>query len=53
MKVLTVTEVAAILRVAEQQVRKMCAKKELPAKKVGREWRIADGALEKWMGVAK
>ena len=53
MKVLAVTEVAVILRVAEQQVRKMCKAKELPAKKVGRELRIADSALEKWMGVAR
>ncbi len=39
-KILTVKEVAALLKTTCQQVRKMIANEELAAVKVGREWRI-------------
>ncbi len=38
--ILTVKEVAVLLRTTCQQVRKMIADEELSAVKVGREWRI-------------
>jgi len=39
-EILTVKEVAVLLKVTCQQVRKMIAGGELSAVKVGREWRI-------------
>ena len=39
-KILTVKEAAQFLRTTRQQIRKMIANGELPAVKVGREWRI-------------
>ncbi len=39
-EILTVKEVACLLKTTGQQVRKMIASGELPAVKVGREWRI-------------
>ncbi len=39
-EILTVKEVANLLKTSRQQVRKMIASGELPAVKVGREWRI-------------
>ena len=40
-EILTVKETAALL----QQVRKMIANKELPAVKVGREWRVLKAGI--------
>lgn len=39
-EILTVKEVAKLLKTTCQQVRKMIANSELSAVKVGREWRI-------------
>ena len=39
-EIMTVKEVAAQLNTTRQQIRKMIANGELPAVKVGREWRI-------------
>lgn len=39
-EILTVKEAAAHLKTTRQQIRKMIANGELPAVKVGREWRI-------------
>lgn len=39
-EILTVKEAAAQLKTTRQQIRKMIANGELPAAKVGREWRI-------------
>ncbi len=39
-EILTVKEVAALLKTTCQQVRKMISNEELSAVKVGREWRI-------------
>ena len=39
-QLLTVQETARKLRTTGQQVRKMIVNEELPAVKVGREWRI-------------
>ena len=39
-KLLTVKETAELLKTSEQQVRKMIREEILPARKVGREYRI-------------
>ena len=39
-EVLTVKEAAALLKTSLQQIRRMIQSGELPAVKVGREWRI-------------
>ncbi len=39
-EILTVKEVAALLKITRQQVRKMITNEKLAAVKVGREWRI-------------
>ena len=39
-EILTVKEAAQLLKTTRQQIRKMIANEELPAVKVGREWRI-------------
>jgi len=43
--ILTVKEVATLLKTTCQQVRKMIQNGELPAVKVGREWRISSSCL--------
>ena len=44
-----VKEAAAILKTSRQQVRKMIQSEELPAVKVGREWRITSDALQEFL----
>ena len=48
-EVYSVKETAAILRTSRQQVRKMIQSEELPAVKVGREWRITSDALQEFL----
>ena len=45
-EILTVKETAALLKTTRQQVRKMIMNGELPAVKVGREWRIPRAVLK-------
>ncbi len=49
-EILTVKEVAVLLKVTCQQVRKMIANGELSAVKVGREWRIPTEFLVDFLG---
>lgn len=42
---LTVSEAAALLRVADQTIRNELAAKRLPGKKIGKEWRLSRAAL--------
>ena len=44
-EILTVKEVADLLKTTRQQVRKMSATEELPAVKVGREWRVLKAGI--------
>ena len=39
-EILTVKETAVLLKTTRQQARKMIVNEELPAVKVGREWRV-------------
>ena len=45
LKILTVKETAALLKTTRQQVRKMILNEELPAVKVGREWRVLKAGI--------
>ena len=42
----TVKEVAVLLKTTRQQIRKMIQSGELPAVKVGREWRILEEQIQ-------
>lgn len=46
---LTVDEVAKALRVDEKTVRKLIKTEGLPARLVGRGYRIEEGALRRWL----
>ncbi len=48
-EILTVKEVACLLKTTCQQVRKMIANGELPAIKIGREWRITMKSLVEFL----
>ena len=47
--ILTVKEVASLLKTSRQQVRKMLQSGDLPAVKVGREWRIRVDTLDDFL----
>ena len=47
--VLTVAEVAAMLRISRSQGYELVARKALPALRLGRSIRIPKAALEQWM----
>ena len=49
-EILTVKEAAALLKTSRQQIRRMFQNGELPAVKVGREWRISRNALLDYLG---
>jgi len=44
---LTVKEASAILRVSDQTVRRMIADGQIPARKVGRAWRMKRESVER------
>lgn len=46
---LTADEVAEVIRKSPDYVRRLCASGELPARKLGNEWRIHAAALEQFM----
>lgn len=48
-KVYSVEEIATILKTTRQQVRKMIQNEELPAVKVGREWRVTEESLQEFL----
>jgi excisionase family DNA binding protein len=39
-EIMTISEVAELLKLSETSVRRMCERKELPAVKFGSQWRI-------------
>lgn len=49
-EILTVKEAAALLKTSRQQISRMIQNGELPAVKVGREWRISRNALLDYLG---
>jgi excisionase family DNA binding protein len=48
-QVLTLAEAAAYLRVSEDALSKVVADREIPAQKIGGEWRFLKGALADWL----
>lgn len=49
MEVLTVKEAAERLKTSRQQIRRMIRNGQLPAVRVGREWRITAETLEQFL----
>lgn len=49
-EVYTIEEVAKILKVSEETVRRLIASGELDARRVGRQYRITRAALDKFLG---
>lgn len=48
-EVLTVREVAALLKINEKTAYKLAAKGEIPGFKVGGSWRFERGVIDRWM----
>ena len=48
-EILTVKETADLLKTTRQQIRKMIANEELPAVKVGREWRVLKAGIMEFL----
>lgn len=46
---LTVEEVATLLKVSRQQVRRMIREQSIPALKIGREWRVDANYLKEFL----
>lgn len=52
-EVLTLTEVAAFLRIDEDTVLRSIADQGLPARQVGAEWRFLKPAIQRWLSHGK
>ncbi len=48
-EVMTIKEVAALLKLAEKTVYGMASRAEIPAFKIRGQWRIRRSELEKWI----
>jgi excisionase family DNA binding protein len=48
-EILTITEVAEYLKVAERTIYRLAASKKIPAFKVGGAWRFAKADIERWI----
>lgn len=48
---LTVKETAALLKVSTKTVLNMIQRGQLPARKVGRAWRLSPRAVEAWLAM--
>lgn len=49
MKLLTTEEVAEVLQMHNESVRRKCRSGEIPCIKVGRHWRIKEADLVEWL----
>lgn len=47
--ILTIPEVAELLRIAEKTVYTLAQRGEIPAFKVGGQWRFSRGAIQAWI----
>jgi excisionase family DNA binding protein len=47
--ILTIPEVAELLRIAEKTVYTLAQRAEIPAFKVGGQWRFSRGAIQAWI----
>ena len=50
--VLTPAQLAELLQVDEKTVRELARRGEIPARKIGREWRFSRAAVLEWLGGA-
>ncbi len=48
-KFLTPDEVAALLRVSPDAIRRLLRRGALPAVRIGRAWRVEEGELQRWL----
>lgn len=48
-EILTLSEAAALIRVSQKTLGDLARRKQVPAKKVGREWRFLKSAIEIWL----
>ena len=48
-EIMTITDVAAYLGLHELTVRRLAREGQLPALKLGRQWRVKRDLLEKWL----
>jgi excisionase family DNA binding protein len=48
LKFLTLAEAATILQVSKRTILRMIQKKEVPALKVGGQWRLRESQLKRW-----
>jgi excisionase family DNA binding protein len=48
LKFLTLAEAATILQVSKRTILRMIQKKEVPALKVGGQWRFRESQLKRW-----
>lgn len=48
-EILTISEVAEYLKVAERTIYRLAAARKIPAFKVGGTWRFAKADIEKWI----
>jgi len=49
-ELMTVREVAAYLRVTDKTVYRLLRRGEIPAAKVGHQWRFAKASIDEWLG---
>lgn len=49
MKLYTTEEVAEMLQMHNESIRRKCRLDELPCLKIGREWRIREDDLNQWL----
>lgn len=50
---LRLDEVAFILDVSDEHVRRLCVSGKLPATKIGGVWRVEKGKLQEYLGLSK
>jgi excisionase family DNA binding protein len=48
-RLLTLTETAELMQVSKLTLHRMLRRNELPAFKVGRQWRVRESELTKWI----
>ena len=49
LRFLTLREAAALLQISQRTAMRMIASEELPAVKVGGQWRVSEARLAKWL----
>jgi excisionase family DNA binding protein len=51
LNLLTLSEVAAILKISKRTLHRMIQHQQIPAFKVGGQWRILESRFQEWMQV--